>query len=257
MHLSRLVTGILFGACFLYAAEPEVPDFSAAAVQAQVEKLNATDHAERVKAGKFLSTWSEKEPELAKKMFLSLWRESQEPEIRERSLQLLKPIAAREFGNFGEGFLGITMGVEILVKLPNNEKPCYGLQVSAVTKDSPAEKANIQPGDVIVRLNDHTWPETGQIIHETMGLSAKIRSISAGSTAKFGIWRSNKELLNIEAKLTRRPGNLENIPMQFMPNGGFKVDELELQKLAEEEKNSSAYFKEWLEREVSSLPQNK
>ena len=251
-----LISGILAWGLCLQAAEPVAADFSPAKVEEQIQKLRATELADRKKACESLAEWAAKEPEQAKKQFLALLRESKDPEIRERSLQLLKPIAALEFGRFGEGYLGITMGNEVLVKLPNEDKPCYGLMVSVVTKGSPAEKAKIQVGDMIVAANGQKWWESQKIIDEKIGLSATIRVAGAGNRARFLIWRENN-LYEHDAILTRRPGNLELIQLQLMANGGVKIDEAELQKMVEEEKNSGAYFAEWLNRQFPPTPQNK
>lgn len=256
MNLLCLISGILACQVYLIAAEPEEADFSPPSIQAQIEQLRAAELTDRQKAGAFLSQWAAKEPQQAKKLFLSLLRESEDPEIRERSLQLLKPIAALEFGSFGEGYLGITMGNEIAVKLPNDEKPCYGLIVSVVTKQSAADAAKIQVGDVIVAVNDQKWRGPLTTLDEKNGLSATIRSTGAGNRARFSIWRNNA-LLEQEATLSRRPGNLELLQMQLMPNGGVGLDEAELRKMVEEEKNSRTYFSEWLNRQSPPSTQKK
>jgi C-terminal processing protease CtpA/Prc len=166
---------------------------------------------------------------------------------------LLKPIAAKEFGQFGEGFMGISMGVEVAITVPGEEKPCYGLTVSAVTDGSPAAKAELQVGDVILSIDGHRWHEPQSTIDMKNGLSAKIRAAGAGNKPRFGIWRG-KQWIEVEVLLTRRPTDLELLPMKLLANGGVRMDEEELNKLMEEEKNSGAFFSEWLERQLATPP---
>jgi predicted metalloprotease with PDZ domain len=236
------------------AAQPT--DFSPEKIQQQVEQLKSADRAQRLAAVAALEAWAKTAPEEARKRFLDLLQHSPEPELRERSLQLLKPIAASEFGNFGEGYLGITMGTPTLINRPDEEKPCYGLSVTAVTHGSPAEKAGIRNDDIIIGVEKIRWYEPQSILAEPNGLSSSIRRIGAGKVARFLIWR-DQTLHEIDATLTRRPNNLELMQMQFQPNGGFKVDEVEIQRLIEEEKNSDAYFQEWLQRALDPQPAKK
>lgn len=253
MNRLLITLGILGFGTLLRAAEP---DFSPASVQAKTQQLQAAERAQRLEAVEFLTAWAEKDPDQAKKLFIGLLRDSKEPELRERSLQLLKSIAAREFGNFGEGYLGITMGVEVLVKIPDEEKPCFGLPITAVTGGSPAEKAALQVGDVIVAVGKTRWHQPQTLTDEKIGLSAIIRATGAGKTERFGIWRNNA-LVWVEVTLTRRPNNLELMQLQFAPNGGFKIDEAELKRMVEEEKNSDAYFEEWLQRAIQPATDKK
>ena len=253
MNRLLITLGILGYSSLLSAAEP---DYSAASIQEKTQQLQSAERAPRREAVEFLTTWAEKEPAQAKKLFIDLLRNSKEPELRERSLQLLKPMAALEFGDFGEGYLGITMGLEILVKLPEEDKPCYGLPISAVTVGSPAEKAALQVDDVIVAVGDTRWHLPNSLIDEKKGLSAVIRATGAGKQARFGIWRKNA-LKWVDVTLTRRPTNLEMMQMQFAPNGGFKVDEAEIKRMVDEEKQSTAYFQEWLERALQAAPDKK
>jgi len=215
--------------------------------------LISADRAQRLAAHAALTNWAAKEHDAAKALFLDLMRTSQEPEIRERCLQLLRPIAAREYGNFGDGYMGISMGEEVPVPLPGQDKPCFGLMITAVTGDSPAAKAELKEGDVIVSINNHRWQQPQAVIDLDHGLSAKIRAAGAGSKPRFGIWRK-KELIEVEVHLSRRPSNLEQLPMQILPNGGIRMDEKELKQLVEDEKNSNAFFTEWLDRQLAAKP---
>ena len=57
-----------------------------------------------------------------------------------------------------------------------------GALVSAVEKGSPAEKAGLKPGDVILKFN-------GQAIADAMLLSVKVAQLRPGMSATLEIWR--------------------------------------------------------------------
>jgi len=57
-----------------------------------------------------------------------------------------------------------------------------GALVSAVEKGSPAEKAGLKPGDVILKFN-------GQAITDAMLLSVKVAQLRPGMSATLEIWR--------------------------------------------------------------------
>lgn len=234
-------------------AVPDADNFPAEKLEDSIRRLVLPDRTARLEACKYLTAWAEQEPDAAKARFIGLMRQSTEPEIRERCLQFLKPIAAREFGSFGEGYMGISMGNETTIQVPGEAQASYGLVINAISKGAPAEKAQLKQGDVIVSLNEHQWniPET--IMDLQQGLSAKIRAVGAGKKANLGIWRDNK-LLKIEVLLTRRPSNIDQMQMQLMPNGGVRINDDELNRAVEEEKNSNVYFSEWLAKQLEKNP---
>jgi serine protease Do len=68
-------------------------------------------------------------------------------------------------------------------------KKTAGALVSSVEKDSPAAKAGIEPGDVIVRID-------GKEVQGSMDVSGYVANLKPGSTAKVEVWRkgSSREL---------------------------------------------------------------
>jgi serine protease Do len=62
-----------------------------------------------------------------------------------------------------------------------------GVVVSSVQADSPAEKANIQPGDVIVRYN-------GQPVGNTEELQSKVTATKPGSTVPLDVLRNGESV---------------------------------------------------------------
>jgi serine protease Do len=91
-------------------------------------------------------------------------------------------------GTVTRGFLGVQ--IESLsdetakaLGLPNTN----GALVTGVIEGSPAEKAGIKQGDVILKIN-------GQAVKDNRELSRKIAALNAGDKATFTIWRDNKQI---------------------------------------------------------------
>ncbi len=76
--------------------------------------------------------------------------------------------------------------------LPNSN----GALVTTVIEGSPAEKAGIKRGDVILKIN-------GQAVKDNREASRKIANLGANQTAVFTIWRTNAEL-KISVTLVQR-----------------------------------------------------
>jgi serine protease Do len=68
--------------------------------------------------------------------------------------------------------------------------------VSSVQKASPAAKAGIEPGDVIMKFN-------GVAITRSSDLPSLVASLRAGSTAKIEVWRDGKTR-EVTAQLAER-----------------------------------------------------
>lgn len=91
-------------------------------------------------------------------------------------------------GTVTRGFLGVQ--IESLsdeaaqaLGLPNSN----GAIVTDVIAGSPAERAGIKRGDVVLKIN-------GIAVKDNRDLSRRIAALQAGETATFTIWRDNKTL---------------------------------------------------------------
>jgi serine protease DegQ len=85
-------------------------------------------------------------------------------------------------GRLGIGIQEVTPALADALKLPVNQ----GAVVTSVESGSPAEKAGIQPGDVIVSVDDK--PVTGvSNLRNTIGL------MRAGETVRIGVVRDGKQ----------------------------------------------------------------
>lgn len=95
------------------------------------------------------------------------------------------------------GFLGVeTKDVDASYADQIGLSRPYGARVSRVTKDSPADKAGIQRGDVILAMD-------GEEIGRKKELIARITSTPPGTSVKFKIWRDGSPM-SIRVKIGQR-----------------------------------------------------
>jgi len=83
-------------------------------------------------------------------------------------------------GKLGVVIQNVTQGLADSFGLPQPE----GALVSSVEKGGPAERAGIEPGDVILKLN-------GEPLKDSTELPVQIASVSPGTTVELQIWRNH------------------------------------------------------------------
>ncbi len=90
-------------------------------------------------------------------------------------------------GKVERGWLGVSLQplTEPLAKAMGLSKP-DGVLVNAVQPDSPAAKAGLRQGDVVVGLN-------GRPVRNGRDLATQVAGIKAGDEAKLTYWRDGKE----------------------------------------------------------------
>jgi serine protease Do len=92
-------------------------------------------------------------------------------------------------GKLGVVIQGVSQGLADSFGLPRPE----GALVSSVEKGGPAERAGIEPGDVIMKMN-------GQPLQDSNELPVQIAELAPGTTVNLEIWR-NHETRDISVKL--------------------------------------------------------
>lgn len=92
----------------------------------------------------------------------------------------------REHGEVKRGWLGVSMQpmTETLAKALGREDS-NGVIVNEVQPDSPAEKAGLKQGDVVVAIN-------GKAIAQPRDLALAVAGIAAGQKADLQVWRDGK-----------------------------------------------------------------
>ncbi|MEZ0209775.1 MAG: DegQ family serine endoprotease [Methylophilus sp.] len=103
-----------------------------------------------------------------------------------------------------------------------------GALVSNVEKNGPADKAGLEPGDVILKFND-------QIIDRSSDLPPMVASIAPGNTVKMEVWRKNQiKTLNVRIAEMQTAMNAPVIaPDNKQAKLGVSVRPLTSQELAQ------------------------
>ena len=100
-----------------------------------------------------------------------------------------RPPARSTRGKLGVAIQDVNQGLADSFGLPQPD----GALVSSVEKGGPAEKAGIEPGDVILKLN-------GEPLKDSTELPVQIASVSPGTSVNLEIWR-NHAARNLSVKL--------------------------------------------------------
>jgi serine protease Do len=108
-----------------------------------------------------------------------------------------------------------------------------GALVSYVDPEGPAKKAGIEPGDVILSVND-------QEIEQSGSLSSQIATMKPGSTARLRVWRERKER-TLEVGVAQLQEDNTAGDRDADPSGGERSGTLGLsvRPLTEDEKRSA------------------
>jgi serine protease Do len=138
-------------------------------------------------------------------------------------------------GRVTRGFLGIQIQniTESIAKRLKIEDSSNGIVVGEVTPNSPAQKAGMQPYDVIIELN-------GNKVNDVSSFRNNIASNNPGETVKLGIIRDGKKItVNIKLaeldnkKITSEQQSEPNQNQEENLNLGFNVEPITKEILKE------------------------
>lgn len=173
-----------------------------------IRGLLSDDFKEREKSERALLDWSQKDLSKSSREILKLSRTTDEPELRQRSLNVLKEISDLDYLKEGKGFLGITMQ-PATAKIPEVEEEVDAVRIVSIVRDGPAENFGLQVGDLIVSLNDKYFVEDDVLTE----FSGAIGAMPPLAKVILGIKRGDDKLRKIEVILARHPGiNLSVLP---------------------------------------------
>ena len=137
----------------------------------------------------------------------------------------------RETGTVQHGRLGVTVQPVDQALAENFGLPGpKGALVGSVQKGSPAEKAGLEPGDVIVGFN-------GRAIERSTDLPPLVAATRPGSTAKVDVWRDGAaKSLDLTIGSREAPRRVASADDEAAPTGRLGVA---VRPLTPEEKSSS------------------
>lgn len=115
-----------------------------------------------------------------------------------------------EFQTVKRGYIGIT-GTDVDAITSRRYNLPQGVFVSSVEKDSPAEKAGLEPGDVIIKVNDKTITSISEL--------TKIKyEYAIGETITITFKRDNEEKT---CELTLEEEKLQNAETETKPSNSL------------------------------------
>jgi membrane-associated protease RseP (regulator of RpoE activity) len=165
-----------------------------------LERLGSEEFVVREGAQAELSAWAAKNPQLAIPIFLKLFQEDDDPEVRKRALKILKELGNIDYLSEGQGYLGILMQEEPLNAAEGGELR-FGIRVLNVGNGSPAEQAGLKMDDLILSLDGIIWKEGDA--------STKFRNAVAAmkplADVTLMVQRGQAEPIGINVKLGKRP----------------------------------------------------
>lgn len=164
---------------------------------------------------------------------LSFIRREQDPEVRSRSLAVLKDLVAGEFlrEEGAQGYLGVQMA-EPGVAVPEEGPGRFGVQVTAVWKETAAGRAGLLGGDIIVSINGVTWHNEDA----SEGLKDLVSSLKPGAEAVVRVLRG-REPMEFTAILGRRSPTLDERRFSLEPFDHKKM----------EREDQERFFLRWLQ----------
>lgn len=174
-----------------------------------------------------LLEWAEESGDKAVNELLELWETSEDPEIQERVLQVLKGLSDKAYQMAGKPYLGISMDEEI-DEVDGEGIQQIGIVITEILRGSPAASSDLLAGDVIISMNGMGWKEPGA----TEKFSESIAKMKPGSEVALLVKRAGMEPFEVKVVLRR-------CPVPNLIRGIGDLGRLEV-------KAQEAFFKQWM-----------
>ena len=210
--------------CCLTFAWPLLPLAAVEIPPKVLSGLGSHQFREREVAQAELLDWARTQPGPMMDDLLKHSRVADDPEVRERCLNVLRTLVIDAYMSEGEGYIGIGLKDEIS-DVPGETKPRSVIRVLQVQARTPAERAGIRQNDLIVGINGEVWQEV--IFREN------VRMLKPNAKVDLKILRDGG-LIDLKVTLGRRPPD----PQFF---NGQIFDPEAMERAAKE-----AYFRRWL-----------
>ncbi len=215
---------------------------AAAKPAALVEALASEEFREREEAQAKLETWANSDPARGMEFLFREYQKPGDPEVHVRVRKVLRGLVVEDHQrNHGEGYMGVRY-MELNVPIPGDDQPHTGVQLSDVMEGSPAARAGLERGDIVVALDGLRWTGAGA----ADAFKSAVRKIKPHTKVELEFLR-NGELKKTKVELDVRPLGLPEAapPMVLLPNGMIAPQVQDPKKLEEEAREE--IFSNWLE----------
>jgi hypothetical protein len=194
-------------------------------------RLAAESFKEREAAQSELLDWAKRQPGPAKEWLFQRSNREADPEVRKRCLDVLRSLVLEDYFKDGKGYVGILMQ-SMAVQVPGLPNAKFGIRITMVVPDSPAAKAGLTAGGVIVGVNDQRWAEPSA----EAAFSQWIQARPPGSKVTLKLLE-NGRVIDRPLELGRRPEGQQG------PFIGSPEELKQRDRFARER-----YFQQWLEQ---------
>lgn len=229
---SPLAAILLLVAAACWVAAVELPP-------AMVESLKSEKFADRETAEADLLAWSRERPAEAMEELYRQSRVAPDPEVRERCFDVLRGLVNDEYLRNGVGYLGVMMNPMVEpVNVAGENQPRFAIRLIHVEAETPAKKAGLVVGDLLLGVNDTAWRQD----HTSKSVSDVIQSYKAGAEVTIKLFRGG-EVIEMPVVLGRRPAAADLLLLGRFGMRMSPEDEAAAEKAARE-----AYLQRWLAR---------
>ncbi len=203
-----------------------------ASLQQTFLKLSSSSYCEREVGQTELLRWGRMSPDTAKLQLFERARFDNEPEVRARCMDVLRELVIDDYLKEGSGYIGVGLSREMM-KVPQDLKLRSVIRVTQVQPNTPASRAGILPGDIIVGLNQQIWYE----LDADLKFQETIKAMKPNTKVCLRILR-NGVISGVSVALIRRP-SLLNTPF-FLNTAAFDLE-------GSERAAKEAYFRKWVD----------
>lgn len=194
--------------------------------------LRSEDFRTREDAQQMILKWAREKPAQTLELLYGRSLHDDDPEVRQRCLDVVRDLVIDEYNRDGEGFIGIRMQDEV-VQMPEGERPRNAVRITLVMPNSPAAEAGLRINDLIVGIEGKTWHDVAAL----NPFSEEVRKHKPGQRVKLEILRDGTPM-EVPVVLMRRP---------LIADNPF-LDERQIDIEAAEATARESYFQRWLER---------
>lgn len=200
-----------------------------------IEELQSQEFRVREAAELKLLEWSRKDSDARIPLILRQARDAPDPEVRQRSHNVLRALAMDDYFEEGEGFLGIQM-VAVRADVPGDEEDQNRevVGITRVLRGTPAREAELRVGDMIFSVNGEQLSAEDAIT----SFQNMIREIKPGTPTNLEILR-DQQIIKIDIILGRRPPEQQG---RFFGQPMMDINELA-------KRDQDRFFERWLEKQ--------
>jgi hypothetical protein len=223
----------------ILAVLPASPCRGEAPPEDLVRNLGSEEYRVRIRSQGDLIAWAQARADRGEDLLLAAHDTALDPEIRLRLRETLKEIVIAEHQKDASGYVGIRMK-ETLVAVPGEDEPRSGVLIDTVNPRTPASRAGLKRGDVILSFGGEGF-STNAAIED---FAQEVKRRKAGERVEMEVLIGG-EVRKLELTLAPRPMGLAEVQAGTLIWPGAMIEPLE-DIAVTEARAKEQYFQQWL-----------